>query len=426
VIRPRNTFGYRAARSQMGPSPPSILFVSHDASRTGAPIALLTFLRWLGANTDYRFEVLLGCGGPLETAFEALAPTATADVAAGGLGGLSGSVPQVLLNVWRERRLRSLARRLSEADLVYSNTLQNGTLLRELWHPGQKVLSHVHELEWWLRYRTSARDLGFTKDVTDRYVACSRVTLESLVSAQGVPAERITLCHAFIAVDEVQLARARADRHVTRRRLGISPDALVVGGVGTMDWRKGPDLFVQLAAMVTRRLPDADVHFVWAGGDTAGPTRGGLLMDARRLGLGDRIKFVGPLEQPAQLFAAMDVFALTSREDPFPLVMLEAAAAGIPLVCFAGGGGAPEFVHPDAGRVAPYLDVAGMAAAVSDMLEREEERQRMGQKAAERVRKRHTVDQAGPVLVDVIRHSLGPEWGAASPRGLGDDPAPRY
>ena len=134
-------------------------------------------------------------------------------------------------------------------------------------------------------------------------------------------------------------------------------------------------------------------------------------MDGRRLGLGDRIRFVGPLEQPAELFAAMDVFALTSREDPFPLVMLEAAAAGVPVVCFAGGGGA-RIVDPDAGRVAPYLDVAGMAAAISDLLERGEERQRMG-RAAERVRKRHTVDQAGPVLVDVIRRSLGPEWDAA-------------
>ena len=136
-------------------------------------------------------------------------------------------------------------------------------------------------------------------------------------------------------------------------------------------------------------------------------------------------QFVGPLEQPAQLFGAMDVFALTSREDPFPLVMLEAAAAGIPLVCFAGGGGAPEFAHPDAGRVAAYLDVAGMAAAVSDLLEREEERERMGQTAAERVRTLYTVDQAGPVLVDVIRRSLGAESDAASPRGLGDNPAPR-
>ena len=87
MSHPRNIFGYRAARSQMGPSPPSILFVSHDASRTGAPIALLTFLRWLRANTDYRFEVLLGSGGALEPAFEALAPTTNADVAAGRLSG---------------------------------------------------------------------------------------------------------------------------------------------------------------------------------------------------------------------------------------------------------------------------------------------------------------------------------------------------
>jgi glycosyltransferase involved in cell wall biosynthesis len=392
----------------MAPSPPSIVFVSHDASRTGAPMALLTFLRWLRVNSDYRFEILLGCGGPLEPAFASLAPTTTADVAAGRyLGHLSANVSPVLLKAWRKERLRSIARRLSKADLVYSNTLQNGSLLRALWRPGQNVLSHVHELEWWLGYRTSPRDLGFTKDVTDHYIACSCVTLESLVSTQGVPSEQITLCYEFITVDEVQLARARADRESTRRRLGIEPDALVVGGVGTMDWRKGPDLFVQLASMVTRGLPNADVHFVWAGGDTAGPTRGGLLMDAKRLGLGDRISFIGPLEQPAQLFAAMDVFALTSREDPYPLVMLEAAAAGVPLVCFAGGGGAPEFALPDAGLVAAYLDVAGMAAAVSGLLERKEQRQKMGEIAAERVRKRHSVDQAGPVLVDVIRSSLG-------------------
>ena len=191
-----------------------------------------------------------------------------------------------------------------------------------------------------------------------------------------------------------------------------------------MDWRKGPDLFVQLAAMVIRRLADRDVHFVWAGGDAGGPDRGGLVMDARRLGLGDRIRFVGPLEHLGELFAAMDVFALTSREDPYPLVMLEAAAAGVPLVCFEGGGGAPEFALPDAGRVAAYLDVAGMATAVSDLLERKEERQRMGQIAAERVRKRHTVNQAGPMLMDVIQRSLPPEETAASPRGLGNDSAP--
>jgi glycosyltransferase involved in cell wall biosynthesis len=295
---------------------------------------------------------------------------------------------------------------LSNADLIYSNTLQNGALLRQLWTPGQKVVSHVHELEWWLRYRTPQEDLAFTKAVTSHYVACSRVTLDNLVETEGVDKDRTTLCHAFIAIDEPELGRAAADRRRTRLRLGIPPDALVVGGVGTMDWRKGPDLFLQLAAMVTRRLKDRDIRFVWAGGDSDGPKRGQLLVDAKRLGLGDQISFIGPVDRPTELFAAMDVFALTSREDPFPLVMLEAASAGVPMVCFAGGGGAPEFVIPDAGLVSAYLDVGDMAESVVRLLQRDDERRGMGLVAAARVRREHTVEQAGPVLVDVLRDAL--------------------
>lgn len=419
MSRRHTAFGHQAHRSGTGASSPSILFVSHDASRTGAPIALLTFLQWLRTHTDYQFEILLGRGGALTAAFASLAPTTIADATASRyLAHLPAqNIPPVLLSSWNTQRLRMLRRRLSEVDLVYSNTLQNGALFRALCLPGQRVLSHVHELAWWLDYRTPARDLAYTKDVTSHFIACSRVTLENLVSTQGVSPEQITLCHAFIAINEDQVARARAARQATRKSLGISPDALVVAGVGTLDWRKGTELFVQLAAMVIRRLPDAEVHFLWAGGEAAGATRGGLLMDTSRLGLGDRIRFIGPLEETAQLLAATDVFALTSREDPFPLVMLEAAAAGVPIACFAGGGGAPEFVETDAGRVVEYLDVSGMADAVIDLLERGDERQRKGVVAAERVRKRHTVDEAGPVLLDVMRRSLGSRVNAAGPSG---------
>ena len=58
-----------------------------------------------------------------------------------------------------------------------------------------------------------------------------------------------------------------------------------------------------------------------------------------------------------------------------------------------------------------------MADAVIDLLERGDERQRKGVVAAERVRKRHTVDEAGPVLLDVMRRSLGSRVNAAGPSG---------
>ena len=109
---------------------PEILFLSHDASRTGAPMVLLTFLRWLRANSDYQFGVLLGRGGALEPDFASIAPTATATAAVGRhLYRLPGGVSPVVLEMMQRQRLRWMARRLAGADLLYSNTLQNGELL---------------------------------------------------------------------------------------------------------------------------------------------------------------------------------------------------------------------------------------------------------------------------------------------------------
>jgi glycosyltransferase involved in cell wall biosynthesis len=96
------------------------------------------------------------------------------------------------------------------------------------------------------------------------------------------------------------------------------------------------------------------------------------------------------------------VFALVSREDPFPLVMLEAAFAGKPVVCFEGAGGAPEFVEPDAGFVVPYLDVGAMADRVAQLLRSEDLRLQLGQRGHDKVRRQHDVEIAGPQILGVI------------------------
>ena len=87
-------------------------------------------------------------------------------------------------------------------------------------------------------------------------------------------------------------------------------------------------------------------------------------------GLAAHVTFLGPKPNPRDWFRAGDVFLLPSREDPFPLVCLEAAEAGMPVVCFAEAGGMPDFVEDDAGFVVPYLDVEAMAEAVDPELYR--------------------------------------------------------
>jgi glycosyltransferase involved in cell wall biosynthesis len=102
----------------------------------------------------------------------------------------------------------------------------------------------------------------------------------------------------------------------------------------------------------------------------------------------------------------MDALALTSREDPFPLVMLEAAAHGVPTVCFADSGGGVEFVGSDAGLVAPYLDVAGFAEGILKLHERPVLREALGEAAARRVRARFSTSSQAPKLLASISRCL--------------------
>jgi glycosyltransferase involved in cell wall biosynthesis len=100
--------------------------------------------------------------------------------------------------------------------------------------------------------------------------------------------------------------------------------------------------------------------------------------------------------------AAIDVFAMVSREDPFPLVMLEAGSLGVPTVCWADSGGAPEFVETDAGIVVPYLSVDRFANALQELRSDDTRRGRMGARASTKVMDRYTLEQQAPRLREAM------------------------
>jgi len=105
-------------------------------------------------------------------------------------------------------------------------------------------------------------------------------------------------------------------------------------------------------------------------------------------------------------FAAADVFALTSREDPYPLVCLEAAALAKPIICFADAGGMPEFVEEDCGFVVPYLDVEAMADRVIALLDSAECRLTMGANARRKVAERHDISVSAPRIMEIIERTI--------------------
>jgi glycosyltransferase involved in cell wall biosynthesis len=131
-----------------------------------------------------------------------------------------------------------------------------------------------------------------------------------------------------------------------------------------MDWRKGIDLFIQVANFVDKNYPDLDIGFCWIGSSVARNSYIEYIYEIELLSLGKRFKFLGETADVNSYMADLDLFLLTSREDPFPLVMLEAARQGIPICCFENSGGAIEFVDQKTGIIMPMLDIAGMSQAV--------------------------------------------------------------
>lgn len=375
-----------------------LLFISHDASRTGAPIQLLHLLRWLRANTDLTFETVLAADGELRSDFEKLGRVSVLEAWRPGLK------PSVLAR--RARRRRLLARLNGQGwGAVYSNTVTNGHILDALHERGRPMICHVHELDMMIR-RYGRENFEAVRRHTCRYIACANAVKANLVDNHQIDPGLVDVVHEFIELQD------RADLSPEGRRdllneLGIPENSRVVGASGTTDWRKGPDLFIQLARAVHQKRPGLPVHFVWIGGAQPGTARFEELQhDVRAIQMEGRIHFVGPRSNPLAFFALFDLFALVSREDPFPLVCLEAASLRKPIVCFDGAGGAKEFVEGDCGFIVPYLEVDTMADRVLTLLESEDLRRGCGDRAAEKVRARHDVTVAAPEVLRVIEHYL--------------------
>jgi glycosyltransferase involved in cell wall biosynthesis len=191
-------------------------------------------------------------------------------------------------------------------------------------------------------------------------------------------------------------------RRALRAELGVPADAFVVGGCGSLNWWKAPELFVLAAHRLRVRRPEARVHFVWVGGTVRSAEHERLCHDVDRLGLGGTVHFLGTLPDPHPHFALFDAFLLSSREDSFPFVCVEAAALGLPIVCFERSGGAPELVEDDAGFVVPYLDLDAAADRLAMLMDDPALRHRLGEHAASKTRGRYTLKHMGHELGTVL------------------------
>lgn len=189
----------------------------------------------------------------------------------------------------------------------------------------------------------------------DRYLAVSREIADELVERLGWPEEKIEVVY-----NAVDVARAAVEAPPgLREQLGGGEDRLLVVTPARLDAQKGHRVLFEAIPQV----PDAT--FLLAG---EGPEREPLEALAGRLGIADRVRFLGRREDVPELLAACDVFALPSLYEGSSLAVLEAMAAGIPIVSSAIGGTEELIEDGRSGLLAAPGDAEGLAAALRRLL----------------------------------------------------------
>ena len=246
-------------------------------------------------------------------------------------------------------RLGALIRRL-RPDIVHTHLAAAGVIGRLEAHRSRVpcIISTLHNLSDWEELRTHPVRWLDRRTLSHAHVIVTvsdavRSAFERLCPKL---ADRAITVYNGVAIES--LAGTRNDRDSARNSLGYDPHDFVVGAIARFDRRKGLDTLIEAVAQAAPAAPDLRVLLI---GD--GPERPRLLLLAKSRGIRDRVRMIHHPTAMRPYLAAMDVYAAPSRTEGLGVAIIEAMAAGIPVLA-ARVGGIPEVVeHGACGLLLP-------------------------------------------------------------------------
>jgi glycosyltransferase involved in cell wall biosynthesis len=363
------------------PMPGRILFVSYTADWTGPTHSLLLLVTHLRP----RFEVaVLSQGTGLFS--EALGREGIPYFGFPSLG--KSAIPAMA------RLIRSKG-----FDLVYGNNTSRSSANALVASRLARVpfICHIREMVGhgsWLRF-------GFLR-FADATIAVSRACAQTVARFVGQRAPHVVYNGVPVAPPEVSREEARAS---LLEQLGWPGDAKVVIGVGHISPRKGQQDAVRALAQIASRVPAAHLALVGAFDRDSTYVRETRAL-ARDLGLERRVALLGFRQDVQRLLPGADVFLHTAVADPHPRAVVEAMAAGLPVVAFAVDGVAETVLNGETGLLAPTGDIPALAEALATLLEWPARRDAFGRRGRQRALTHFTAEETARHVGDIIDRTL--------------------
>lgn len=333
--------------------PESVVVVVHETSRTGAPILAWNLVDGLRKQYDV-VTIRLG-DGPLTPEFEAI----------------SSEVID-----WRDRHSKS-HRLLAKRRFRYA--IVNSCESRELIEVCRKYsIPTVFLMHEFASYVYAIDSLRAAFDAATEIVFSSPIIARDARRVHPVLSDRelhiLPQGRCLIPSSYSKQPSMPPVIENLRRAKAVS-NAFIVVGAGTVQFRKGVDLFLQTAAAVEQELPSRDVQFVWIGrgynpdGDKEYSIY--LKEQVQRSKLRLAPIFVDELGDLSAVYSIADVLMLSSRLDPLPNVSIDAATEGVPIVCFDDASGMADILLKNpvtSTAVAAYCDTSAAARVIAGLV----------------------------------------------------------
>lgn len=207
----------------------------------------------------------------------------------------------------------------------------------------------------------------------DYYIAVSKNFRDMLIS-RGFPAGRLFTVYNGLDLSRPGGPSLDRDTFLKQMGVGVNHKSLLVGTMGRLHPVKGQGVLLEAVPQVLAGFPQT--HFIIAGD---GSERKNLIRQARRLGVGAQVHFVGFVQEPDNYFNAVDINVLASKSESFPYVLLEGALYKLPTVASAVGGIPELIVDGENGFLVAPGDSGELAQRLNRLLADQELRRRLGE-----------------------------------------------
>ncbi len=290
-------------------------------------------------------------------------------------------------------RQARLLRRL-EINLLHMNEFGwNQDLVLGAWLRGIPVVLHVH----------NPASIAFQN--LHRFAASKVLTVSE--AAKGAVTNFHRIRHKCeVLYNSVDLGRMGRGRPI-RESLGLTSQDIVIGTIGQISYRKGIDVVLETARILLPRWPQLKFLLIGPKGIGEEIFADQMMQRAKEPGFAGRVHFLGSRSDIPDLLASMDIFFLPTRAEPFGIVIIEAMAAGVPVVA-SRVGGIPEIITSnDVGRLVDPISANGFVSAIDEILRLEDQGRRLGERGRRSLLGRVDTRTVGERLQGIYDQLLG-------------------